>query len=37
MAHAQVVPDSVMQKVYQEVRTDHKYGLVLVPADDTKN
>lgn len=33
---AQVVPDSVMQRVFQEVKTDYKYGLVLTPADDTK-
>jgi len=30
------VPDSVMQRVYQEVKTPYKYGLVLVPDNDTK-
>lgn len=33
---AQTVPDSVMQRVYEQVKTPYKYGLVLVPADDTK-
>lgn len=36
-AHAQkTVPDSVMQRVYGEVKTPYKYGLVLVPDNDAK-
>lgn len=36
-AYAQkVVPDSVMQKIYEEVKTPYKYGLVVVPENDTK-
>lgn len=31
-----VVPDSVMQKVYETVKTPYKYGLVVVPENDTK-
>jgi len=30
------VPDSVMQKVYEEVKTPYKFGLVVVPSDDSK-
>jgi predicted GH43/DUF377 family glycosyl hydrolase len=30
------VPDDVMQKVYQEVKTPCKYGLVMVPPDASK-
>lgn len=30
------VPDSVMRKVYEEILTPYKYGLVIVPADSTK-
>jgi predicted GH43/DUF377 family glycosyl hydrolase len=32
----QTVPDYVMQKVYEEVKTPYKYGLVLVPEDQSK-
>lgn len=32
----QVVPDSVMQRIYQEVKTPYKYGLVLVPDNNAK-
>ena len=32
----QTVPDSVMQQVYDEVKTPYKYGLVIVPADNEK-
>lgn len=35
-AQAQQVPDSVMQKVYEEVKTPFKYGMVLSPQDETK-
>jgi predicted GH43/DUF377 family glycosyl hydrolase len=35
-AAAQKVPDSVMQRVYNEIKTPYKYGLVLVPSDDSK-
>ena len=30
------VPDSVMQRVYEQVKTPYKYGLVVVPADNGK-
>lgn len=30
------VPVTVMQKIYEEVKTPHKYGLVLVGDDHTK-
>jgi predicted GH43/DUF377 family glycosyl hydrolase len=30
------VPDSIMQKIYHEVKTPYKYGLVLVPENDSK-
>jgi predicted GH43/DUF377 family glycosyl hydrolase len=33
--HAQV-PQDVMQKVYNEIKTPYKYGLVIVPADESK-
>lgn len=32
----QVVPEKVMQKIYDEVKTPYKYGLVMVPSDDSK-
>ncbi|SDM09711.1 hypothetical protein SAMN05421823_110152 [Catalinimonas alkaloidigena] len=33
----EVVPDSVMQRIYETVKTPHKYGLILTPpADDKK-
>jgi predicted GH43/DUF377 family glycosyl hydrolase len=32
----QTVPDSVMQAVYEQVKTPYKYGLVVVPADNSK-
>ncbi|RZK51034.1 MAG: glycosylase, partial [Pedobacter sp.] len=28
------VPQSEMEKIYQEVKTPYKYGLVLVPNDE---
>lgn len=34
-AYAQL-PDSVMQKIYNEVKTPYKYGLVVVPENDSK-
>ena len=30
------VSDARMQELYNEVKTPHKYGLVIVPADDSK-
>lgn len=30
------VPQEIMQKVYEEVKTPHKYGLVVVPENDSK-
>lgn len=30
------VPQEVMQQVYEEVKTPHKYGLVVVPPNDSK-
>jgi len=32
----QEVPASVMQNVYDQVKTPYKYGLVIVPSDDVK-
>jgi len=32
----QVVPTTVMQKIYEEVKTLHKYGMVLTPENDSK-
>ncbi|MBR6319497.1 MAG: beta-galactosidase [Prevotella sp.] len=31
---ADTIPSAVMQAVYQEVRTPHKYGLVVAPQDN---
>ena len=31
-----VVPEPIMQKIYQEVKTPYKYGLVLVPESSEK-
>src|SRR4030042_4240917 len=33
---AQVVSPGVMQKIYEEIKTPYKYGLVLVPEDKSK-
>lgn len=30
------VPESVMKDIYQEIKTPYKYGLVMVPADNSK-
>ncbi|MBD0286747.1 MAG: glycosylase, partial [Flavisolibacter sp.] len=30
------VPDSKMQEIYQEIKTPYKYGLVMVPADNSQ-
>src|SRR5215510_6503272 len=30
------VPAAVMEKIYNEVKTPYKYGLVIAPADDSK-
>ena len=36
-AHAQTsVPDSVMQRIYEEIKTPYKYGLVLMPEHDSQ-
>jgi predicted GH43/DUF377 family glycosyl hydrolase len=35
-AQQKEVPQSVMQKIYEEVKTPYKYGLVITPADSTK-
>lgn len=31
-----VVPEKVMENIYQEIKTPYKYGLVMVPPDDSK-
>lgn len=31
-----IVPEQVMQEIYQEIKTPYKYGLVLVPDDSTQ-
>ena len=33
-ATAQQISDDVMQRIYQEVRTPYKYGMVVAPADN---
>jgi len=33
---AQVVPEKLMQEIYQEIKTPYKYGLVMVPPDNSK-
>ncbi|MBQ3699501.1 MAG: beta-galactosidase [Prevotella sp.] len=33
-ASAQQIADDVMQRIYQEVRTPYKYGLVVAPTDN---
>lgn len=30
------VPDKVMQQIYEQVKTPYKYGLAIVPADNSK-
>ena len=35
-AQSKEVPQEVMQKIYEEVKTPYKYGLVVTPADSTK-
>jgi predicted GH43/DUF377 family glycosyl hydrolase len=35
-AYAQQVPDSVMNRIYEQVRTPYKYGLVLTGTDPAK-
>jgi len=30
------VPDDIMEKIYQEIKTPYKYGLVLAPDDTTQ-
>lgn len=30
------VPETVMQSIYDEIKTPYKYGLVIVPGDDSK-
>jgi predicted GH43/DUF377 family glycosyl hydrolase len=36
VANAQQVPQERMQQVYEEVRTPYKYGLIVVPTDETR-
>ena len=36
IAAAQPVADSVMQRIYEEVKTPYKYGLVVVPESNAK-
>lgn len=40
LVHAQSdknkVPPALMEKIYQEVKTPYKYGLVMAPEDDSK-
>lgn len=36
LAQPKDVPQEVMKKIYEEVKTPHKYGLVITPSDDTK-
>ncbi|MDE7086076.1 MAG: hypothetical protein K2O48_05245, partial [Prevotella sp.] len=31
---AQDIPDDVMNRIYQEVRTPYKYGMVVAPTDN---
>jgi predicted GH43/DUF377 family glycosyl hydrolase len=33
---AQVVPEKVMQEIYQKIKTPYKFGLVMVPPDNSK-
>ena len=35
-AQAGEVPHPIMQQIYEEIKTPYKYGLVMVPADDSK-
>jgi predicted GH43/DUF377 family glycosyl hydrolase len=30
------VPQTVLQQVYQQIKTPHKYGMVMVPPDDNR-
>jgi predicted GH43/DUF377 family glycosyl hydrolase len=30
------IPDSTMLRIHNEIKTPHKYGLVIAPSDDTK-
>ncbi len=32
----QDVPDQVMQEIYEKIKTPYKYGLILVPPEDSK-
>ncbi len=36
LAQQKVVPQAVMQQIYEEVKTPYKYGMVISPADSTK-
>lgn len=36
LSWAQQVPQQVMQKVYDDVKTPYKYGMVITPADSIK-
>jgi predicted GH43/DUF377 family glycosyl hydrolase len=35
-AQKKEVPQQVMQKIYDEIKTPYKYGLVITPTDDSK-
>lgn len=34
-SHAQQVPDSIMNQIYNEVKTPYKYGMVIAPENDS--
>lgn len=36
MREDQYLPTSVMEQIYEEIKTPYKYGLVVVPPDNTK-
>ena len=35
-AQKREVPQQIMQRVYEEIKTPYKYGLVVVPENDSK-
>ena len=36
LAQAKEVPQQVMQKIYEEIKTPYKYGLIITPPDNSK-
>jgi len=36
LGNSQEVSQTIMQQIYEEIKTPYKYGLVMVPADDSK-